>query len=112
MNDVIDKQASGQGADGDWHGGFHPAWCSAEHCYVTDDDGVRVHMQAPTRWEDGTAEVRVETRLIDPADEPGVYLELSMENLRLKFSQYYGILPIATVRRLQDQLAEHLNAAE
>jgi hypothetical protein len=44
--------------------GEHPAWCSAEHCYVTDE-GVRVHEQAPTRWEDDTAEVRCESQLRD-----------------------------------------------
>jgi hypothetical protein len=37
----------------------HPAWCSPEHCFVTDE-GVRVHHQAPTCWEDDTAEVRCE----------------------------------------------------
>ena len=24
----------------------HPAWCSPEHCWITDE-GVRVHEQAP-----------------------------------------------------------------
>ncbi|MGH4000771.1 MAG: hypothetical protein ACRDTJ_25285 [Pseudonocardiaceae bacterium] len=115
MSDVTGKQASGesgQADDGNWHGGFHPAWCSAEHCFVTEDDGVRVHVQAPTRWEDGTAEVRVETRLIDPADDPGAYVELSVQNLRFKTSQYYGILPVTAVRRLRDQLTAHLDAAK
>ncbi len=110
MSDLTGKQASGQAADGNWHGGFHPA-CSAEHCFVTDD-GVRVHEQTPTRWEDGTAGMRVVTRLIDPAEGPGVYVELSMENLRFKTSQYYGMLPVAAVRRPHDQLTAHLNAAE
>lgn len=114
MSDVTDKQVSGEpgrvGGDGDWHDS-HPAWCSAEHCFVTDDDGVRVHQQAPTRWEDGTAEVRVETRLIDPGDEPGVWVELNVQHLRFKTSEYYGILPVAAVQRLRDQLTGHLDAA-
>jgi hypothetical protein len=46
----------------------NPAWCSAEHCYVTDE-GVQVHEQAPARWEDDTAEVRCESQLLDPADD-------------------------------------------
>ncbi len=111
MSDLTDEQASGEPdhVTVTGNGAGHPAWCSAEHCFVTDD-GVRVHGQAPTWWEDGTAEVRVDTRLIDPADDPGVYVELSMQNLRFKTSRYCGILPVATVQRLRDQLTEHLDA--
>ena len=61
----------------------HPAWCSPEHCYRTDDD-VQVHQQAPSRW-DGQCVVslRFETCLIDPGDDNNTYLELCLRNLKL-----------------------------
>lgn len=89
----------------------HPAWCSREHCFVTDQ-GVVLHQQAPIRWEDGRAEVRCESRLLDPADDEHTYVELSLENLRLKWLRYHGILPVEVARRLRDQLTEHLDAVE
>ena len=89
----------------------HPTWCSAEHCYVTDE-GVRVHEQAPSRWEDDTAEVRCESRLIDPADDSNIYVELHLQNLRLKDNRFSWFVPLATARRLRDQLTEHLDAAQ
>lgn len=47
----------------------HPAWCSPEHCWMTDE-GVRVHQQSPTRWEgDCVVPLRFETCFIDPADD-------------------------------------------
>ncbi len=87
----------------------HPAWCSAEHCYVTDE-GVRVHEQAPTRWEDDTAEVRFESQLLDPADDSNIYVELQLQNLRLKGNQFSWVVPLETAQRLRDQLTEHLDA--
>jgi hypothetical protein len=54
----------------------HPAWCHPQHCFVTGE-GVRVHQQGPTRWED--EEVRCESRLLDPADDERVYLELHLQ---------------------------------
>lgn len=87
----------------------HPAWCSAQHCFVTDE-GVRVHEQALTRWEDGTAEVRLESRLVDPADDANVYVELELQSLSIAANQFYGVLPVAVVRRLCDQLTAHLDA--
>ncbi|MGH3898063.1 MAG: hypothetical protein ACRDTA_07355 [Pseudonocardiaceae bacterium] len=94
----------GEGSDDE-----HPAWCSAEYCYVTDD-GVRVHEQAPTRWEDDTAEVRCESRLVDPADDADVYVELELQSLRFAANQFHGVVPVAAVRRLRDQLSAHLDA--
>ncbi len=88
----------------------HPAWCSPSHCYVTE--GVRVHEQAPTHWEDATAELRCETRLVDPADDGNVYVELDLHNLRLTNFHYYGCLPVEVARRLRDQLTEHLDAVQ
>ncbi|MGH3755882.1 MAG: hypothetical protein ACRDRP_25020 [Pseudonocardiaceae bacterium] len=87
----------------------HPAWCSPGHCLVTED-GVRVHEQAPVRWEDHEAEVRLESRLLDPAGEEDTYVELILTNLRLTWFRYCGILPVEVVRRLCDQLTEHLDA--
>jgi hypothetical protein len=89
----------------------HPAWCSAEYCYVTDE-GIRVHEQAPTRWEDDTAEVRCESRLLDPADDSNIYVELHLQNLRLKDNRFDWVVPLHTARRLRDQLTEHLDAAQ
>jgi hypothetical protein len=89
----------------------HPAWCSPAHCFVTDEE-VRVHQQAPTHWEDQTAELRCESGLLDPADDEYVYVELSLRDLRLKSVQYYGCLPVDVARRLRDQLTEHLDAAQ
>lgn len=45
--------------------GEHPAWCLLVDCFVTDA-GVWVHQQAPACWEDDTAELRCESRLLDP----------------------------------------------
>ena len=72
--------------------------------------GVRVHEQAPIRWQDDTAEVRCESRLLDPADDPNIYVELLLQNLRLTPSQFYGVVPVAAARRLRDQLTAHLDA--
>ncbi len=89
----------------------HPAWCSPSHCYVTDE-GVRVHEQAPTRWEDDTAEVRFESQLLDPADDPNIYVALQLQNLRLKDNRFNWCVTLDTARRLRDQLTEHLDAAQ
>jgi len=87
----------------------HPAWCSPAHCFVTDE-GVRVHLQAPTRWEDQTAQLRCETRLFDPADDEDVYVELHLHCLSLKGNGLSWVVPLDTARRLRDQLTEHLDA--
>jgi hypothetical protein len=63
----------------------NPAWCSSEHCYVTDD-GVRVHQQAPAAWEDDAARVWFESRLIDPADDSNVDVELHLKDLGFPWS--------------------------
>jgi hypothetical protein len=88
----------------------HPAWCSPQHCYRTEDK-VRVHEQAPTRWEDDTAGLRVrfESRLLDPGDT--TYLELRLQNLKIR-DEFSTLLPLDVARRLHDQLTEHLDAAE
>lgn len=89
----------------------HPAWCSSERCYVTDE-GVRVHEQAPTRLEDDTAEVRFESRLLDPADDSNIYVELHLQSLRFTASQFHWLVPVTTARRLRDQLTAHLDAVQ
>ena len=96
---VVDKRVDAE----------HPAWCSPAHCFVTDE-GVRVHEQAPTRWEDDTGEVWCESRLIDPADDANIYVELHLQNLRIKDNRFSWIVPLDTARRLRDQLTEHLDA--
>jgi hypothetical protein len=89
----------------------HPSWCSPQHCFL-DEDGVQVHEQEPVRWEE--CEVRFESRLLFPDGEhpPTTYLQLSIENLRLTWRFVDVFLPIATTRRLRDQLTAHLNAAQ
>jgi hypothetical protein len=99
----------GRGAVDTHAGGEHPAWCSPEHCWMTDD-GVRVHEQAPSRWDaECVVPLRFESCLIDPGDDDTTYLELRMRDLKSR-EQFYGILPLDTVRQLRDQLTEHLNA--
>jgi hypothetical protein len=89
----------------------HPAWCDPQHCYRTDD-GVRVHHQAPIRWgAECVTPVQFETSLLDPDDADTTYLELRIHDLVLR-DQFSGILPLDTVRRLRDQLTEHLDTAE
>jgi Transposase IS66 family len=64
----------------------HPVWCSPEHCYRTDD-GIRVHQQAPNRWDgEGVVPLRFETCLIDPGDDDTTYLELRLRNLTCQTS--------------------------
>jgi hypothetical protein len=87
----------------------HPAWCHPQHCFVTDE-GVRVHQQGPTRWED--EEVRCESRLLDPADDEHVSLELHLQCVRLKDNGFSWVVSLDTARRLRDQLTEHLDAAQ
>lgn len=91
--------------------GGHPSWCSPHHCCV-DDDGVRIHEQEPVRWED--SEIRFESRLFFPDGElpPTMYLQLSIDNLRLTWRYVDAYLPIEAVRRLRDQLTAHLDAAD
>ncbi|MGH3828075.1 MAG: hypothetical protein ACRDQX_13035 [Pseudonocardiaceae bacterium] len=89
----------------------HPTWCSPDYCYVTDD-GVRVHEQAPVVWEDEAAEVRFDSRLFDPADDPDVYVELFLQSVRVPPSGFYGAFPLHTARRLRDELTAHLDSAE
>lgn len=85
----------------------HPGWCSAEHCFRTDHD-VRVHLQAPSRWEDD--EVRFETCLISPEDDI-TYLELHIKDLRLSWRCVNAYLSVPAARRLRDRLNAHLDAA-
>ncbi|MGH3718189.1 MAG: hypothetical protein ACRDRI_04970 [Pseudonocardiaceae bacterium] len=89
----------------------HPAWCSAGHCFITDE-GVRVHEQAPVSWEDDDAEIRVESRLVDPTDDPDVYLRLYLMSMRLPANGFHGLMPVTTARRLRDQLTAHLDAVK
>lgn len=88
----------------------HPLWCSPERCFL-DECGVRVHEQEPVRWDDH--EVRFESRLFFPEGEhpPTTYLQLSIDDLRLTWRSVDAFLPIATARRLRDQLTAHLDAA-
>ncbi len=104
--------ACGQVAADDGNGtdGGHRAWCSPEECCYSL--GTWVHQQDLTHWEDKAAEVRVESGLLDPVDDSNVYVELSLQDLRMKWVQYHGILPVEVVRRLRDQLTEHLDAVE
>ncbi|MGH3754656.1 MAG: hypothetical protein ACRDRP_18555 [Pseudonocardiaceae bacterium] len=89
----------------------HPAWCSPEHCYHTDD-GVRVHQQAPSRWEGECAvPLRFETCLLDPGDDDTTYLELRLRNLKLP-DEFYGLLPLDVARRLRDRLTAHLDTVQ
>ena len=91
--------------------GGHPAWCHPQHCFTTDE-GVRVHQQAPTRWEaECVVPLRFETCLIDPGNDDTTYLELRMRDLKMR-DQFYGLLPLDTARRLRDQLTEHLDAVK
>jgi len=87
---------------------YHPGWCSAEHCYRTDH-GVRVHLQAPSRWEDD--QVRFETELMSPEDETTTYLELHIEDLRLPWRCVNAYLSVPAAHRLRDRLNAHLDAA-
>jgi hypothetical protein len=95
--------------DGERAAGEHPAWCSPADCFVADE-GVRVHQQAPTRWEDDTAELRCESRLLDPADDEHVYLELHLQCLGLRGNGFSWCVTLDAARRLRDQLTEHLDA--
>lgn len=88
--------------------GGHPTWCSAQECHVSL--GTRVHRQAPVRWEDTAARVSVESRLLDPADDPHVYVELTLTELRFG-DQFHNCLPLEVAQRLRDQLTAQLNAA-
>jgi hypothetical protein len=74
--------------------GHHPVWCDPQHWYVTDEK-VRVHEQAPARWEDDTAGLRVrfESRLLDPGDDDTTYLELRLRNLKIR-DEFYAFLPL------------------
>ncbi len=97
--------------DGKRAAGEHPAWCSPAGCCVTDE-GVRVHQQAPTRWEDDTAELRCDSRLLNPADDEHLYLELHSQCLRLRDNGFSWCVTLDTARRLRDQLTEHLDAVQ
>ncbi len=66
-------------ADGEHTQNEHPAWCCPNECYWSE--GVRVHQQEQAVWEDETAEVRCESRLFDPTDDPNIYLELCLRSL-------------------------------
>lgn len=100
----------GRAAVGDSNGtgDGHPAWCSPAECHLSL--GTRVHRQAPVRWEDKKAGLAVESRLLDPADDPHVYVELSLTDLRVG-GRFYGCLPLKVARRLRDQLTAHLEIA-
>jgi len=87
----------------------HPVWCSPEHCYRTDD-GIQVHRQSPACLEGKCViPLRFETALLDPGDDDTTYLELRVRNLELG-DEFYGLLPLDTVRALRDQLTGHLDA--
>ncbi|MGH3929460.1 MAG: hypothetical protein ACRDTF_05730 [Pseudonocardiaceae bacterium] len=83
----------------------HPGWCSAEHCYRTDHSGW-VHLQAPSRWEDG--EVRFTTWLMSPDDDATTYLELHVEDLRFTWRCVDAYLSVPAARQLCDRLSAHL----
>jgi transcriptional regulator with XRE-family HTH domain len=59
-----------------------------------------------------TAEMRCESRLVDPVDDSNIYVELHLQNLRLKDNRFDWFVPLDTVRRLRDQLTEHLDAVQ
>ncbi|MGH3866722.1 MAG: hypothetical protein ACRDQ4_11395 [Pseudonocardiaceae bacterium] len=58
--------------------------------------------------------MRFESRLLFPDDErPSVtYLHLSIKDLWLLWRSVDTFLPIATARRLRDQLTAHLDVAD
>jgi hypothetical protein len=89
----------------------HPSWCSPQHCFL-DEDSVWVHEQEPVRWEE--CKVRFESQLLFPDGEhlPTTYLQLHIDNLQLTWRFVDVFLPIATARRLRDQLTAHLDAAD
>lgn len=89
----------------------HPGWCSPEHCYRTED-GVRVHVQAPTSLDGGddVDPLRIETSLFDPRDDPKTYLELSLRDPASRH-EFYALLTLDTARALRDQLTAHLDRA-
>jgi hypothetical protein len=55
--------------------------------------------------------VRCESRLLDPADDEHVYLELHLHCVRLRDNGFSWVVSLDTARRLRDQLTEHLDAA-
>jgi ribosomal protein L37AE/L43A len=56
--------------------------------------------------------VRCESRLLDPADDEHVSLELHLQCVRLKDNGFSWVVSLDTARRLRDQLTEHLDAAQ
>ncbi|MGH3972806.1 MAG: hypothetical protein ACRDS9_05715 [Pseudonocardiaceae bacterium] len=64
----------------------------------------------PTGRRNAWCRCGFETCLIDPADDDTTYLELNVRDLKSR-NQFYGLLPLDTVRQLRDQLTEHLDAA-
>ena len=54
--------------------------------------------------------MRCESRLLDPADDEHVYLELHLQCLRLRSNAFSWCVTLDTARRLRDQLTEHLDA--
>ena len=56
--------------------------------------------------------MRCESRLLDPADDEHVYLELHLHCVRLRDNGFSWVVSLDTARRLRDQLSEHLNAAQ
>jgi len=55
--------------------------------------------------------LRFETSLLDPGDDDTTYFALRVRNLELR-DEFYGLLPLDTVRALRDQLTEHLDAVQ
>ncbi|HEX2301690.1 MAG TPA: hypothetical protein VHH34_24825 [Pseudonocardiaceae bacterium] len=88
----------------------HPPWCSAEHCYVCEPTGVRVHVQEPVQWE-APSEARFETRLWHCGEETEPRVELSVTSLVLPARGVDLMLPLAAARRLRDQLTDRLDWA-
>lgn len=107
-SEAVDQVATA--VDGNGTEAGHRAWCSPAECYYSE--GTPVHQQALSRWEDQAADLEVESRLLGPADDPNVYVELSLRDLRLRWVQYYGFLRVEVARRLRDQLSAHLDAVE
>jgi hypothetical protein len=56
--------------------------------------------------------VRCESRLLDPADDEHVSLELHLHCVRLKDNGFSWVVSLDTARRLRDQLTKHLDAAQ
>jgi hypothetical protein len=68
-----------------------------------------VRTSSERQYLDG-AEVCFESQLLDPSDDEQVYLEVGLQCLKLRGNSFRWVVPLDTVRRLRDQLTEHLDA--